>query len=115
MKQTSPLLLLTLTALALSLSGCGPAKETASTATPAVSSAVAAPTVDLANGKNVFTRAEWQIDRRWRVFVDARNLTDKHYAASASVLPDASAPGADLHLLWPGDGRAFYAGVEFKF
>ena len=115
MKQTSPLLLLTLTALALSLSGCGPAKETASAATPAAASVASAPAVDLTNGKNVFTRAEWQIDRRWRVFVDARNLTDKHYAASASVLPDASAPGADLHLLWPGDGRAFYAGVEFKF
>ena len=60
-------------------------------------------------------RAGWQIARRWNVFVDARNLTDRRYVATASILPDASAPGADLHLLWPGDGRAVYFGVEFKW
>lgn len=45
-----------LTSLTLGLSGCGPAKETASAATPAAASVASAPAVDLTNGKNVFTR-----------------------------------------------------------
>ena len=53
-------------------------------------------------------------------FVEVRNLTDEAYAPTTGVVQDASIaptlanprPGA---VFLPGDGRAFYAGVEFKW
>ncbi|MDZ4402314.1 TonB-dependent receptor [Prosthecobacter sp.] len=53
-------------------------------------------------------------------FVEVRNLTDETYAPTTGVVQDASIaptpfnprPGA---VFMPGDGRAFYAGVEFKW
>lgn len=46
-------------------------------------------------------------------FVDARNLTDKTYAATTGVVADAR--GADGRYFYPGDGRSLYAGVELKY
>ncbi|MEZ5385511.1 MAG: TonB-dependent receptor [Prosthecobacter sp.] len=47
-------------------------------------------------------------------FVEARNLTDETYSPTTSVVQNALAPGAGAVFL-PGDGRAFYGGVEFKW
>lgn len=47
-------------------------------------------------------------------FVEARNLTDATYSPTTGVVQNALAPGAGA-LFLPGDGRAFYAGVEFKW
>jgi iron complex outermembrane receptor protein len=49
------------------------------------------------------------------VFFEAKNLTDKEYAATTGVIPNATAPGAGLGLFNPGDGLSFYGGVEFRF
>ncbi len=47
-------------------------------------------------------------------FLEARNLTDENYSPTTSVVQNATAPGASAVFL-PGDGRAFYGGVEFKW
>lgn len=57
-------------------------------------------------------RAGWNFDRGISVFVDARNLTDKRYIASASVAPLANASAL---LFEPGFGRSVYAGMQFSF
>jgi iron complex outermembrane receptor protein len=57
-------------------------------------------------------RAGWNFDRGVSLFVDARNLTDKRYVASASVAPNATAASP---LFEPGFGRRVYAGLQFTF
>jgi len=57
-------------------------------------------------------KAGWRGDR-WSLFVEARNLTDKRYAATTGVLRTAA--GADAAQFLPGDGRAFYGGLEWKW
>jgi iron complex outermembrane receptor protein len=47
-------------------------------------------------------------------FVEARNLTDKNYSPTTGVVQNATVP-AQSAVFMPGDGRAFYAGVEFKW
>jgi iron complex outermembrane receptor protein len=46
-------------------------------------------------------------------YVDARNLTDEHYAATTGVINRAGAFNQAQFL--PGDGRSFFFGVEYKF
>jgi iron complex outermembrane receptor protein len=46
-------------------------------------------------------------------FIDARNLTDKVYAATTGVIADAR--GTDSRQFYPGDGRAVYAGIEISY
>ena len=46
-------------------------------------------------------------------FVDARNLSDKRYAATTGIVRDAG--GADAAQFLPGDGRAIYAGIDWRF
>lgn len=48
-------------------------------------------------------------------FVEARNLTDKRYAATTGVVRDASLPGANLAQFSPGEGRAVYVGASKAF
>lgn len=52
-------------------------------------------------------------------FVELRNLTDKRYAATTGTLRTAATgPGGtvvDQAQFLPGDGRAVYAGIEWKF
>ncbi len=45
-------------------------------------------------------------------FVEAKNLTDKHYAASTEVVRLAT-PNQAIFL--PGDGRGFFGGIEWKW
>ncbi len=55
--------------------------------------------------------------RGWSAFVEARNLTDETYAATTGVVQDARlAPAAtNRAVFFPGDGRSFYAGIEWKW
>ena len=45
-------------------------------------------------------------------FVEGRNLADRQYAATTGVIADAR--GADVAQFLPGDGRAVYAGFEWR-
>jgi iron complex outermembrane receptor protein len=51
------------------------------------------------------------------VFVEAKNLTDKNYAASVDPIGDANPQGifADPQVFHPGDGRSFYGGVTWSW
>lgn len=48
----------------------------------------------------------------WSLYVEARNLEDKRYAATTGVVSDAS--GSPAQFL-PGDGRSFFAGIEYRW
>ena len=48
----------------------------------------------------------------WSWFVEGRNLTDRHYTATTAV--QANARGLDGAYYFPGDGRAFYAGLNWR-
>ena len=45
-------------------------------------------------------------------FVDGRNLSDRRYAATTGVVRDAG--GTDVPQFLPGDGRAVYAGLDWR-
>ncbi len=47
-----------------------------------------------------------------KAFVDGRNLLDKTYISNTSVAASATATSA---LFNPGDGRAVYAGIEYRW
>jgi len=51
---------------------------------------------------------------KFDVFLEAKNLTDEHYAASVDPIPNASNPG-DPQIFHPGDGRSFYGGVTCRW
>lgn len=53
------------------------------------------------------------IDAGLSWFVEAKNLTDETYAATTNVIADAL--GADARAFLPGDGRSFFAGLEYRF
>lgn len=60
-------------------------------------------------------RLQQQIGKHVSWFVEGRNLTDEKYAATTGVIRDARAvSGAALAQFLPGDGRTFYAGLEWK-
>ena len=75
--------------------------------------------VDMANTLFVDSYAIWGLratgpigaDASW--FVEARNLSDRRYAASSGVIADAR--GADSAQFLPGTGRSVYAGVRVAF
>ena len=54
----------------------------------------------------------WRLTRQVSVFADARNLTNETYVSNvqaATVWTPAAA------LIWPGDGRALFAGLTLAF
>ena len=55
----------------------------------------------------------FKMKRGISVFVEAKNLTDKHYVATTGVIADAR--GRDSAQFLPGDGRTVISGVELKF
>lgn len=57
----------------------------------------------------------WDFDNGVSLFVDARNLTDEAYAPEFGAITDASAPGANVSVFYPGEGRAVYGGVAYRF
>ena len=51
--------------------------------------------------------------RGFSVFLEARNLTDKKYAATTGVISRATSSNQAQFL--PGDGRSFYGGIEWRW
>ncbi|RFA24624.1 hypothetical protein CAI21_20950 [Alkalilimnicola ehrlichii] len=74
--------------------------------------------VDFANSTEVSGYALWgasagyQIDRHLRVFLDARNLTNRQHVASTGVVAVAE---ESRGLYNPGAPRAVYGGVEWQW
>jgi iron complex outermembrane receptor protein len=60
-------------------------------------------------------KAGQAIDKKWSWFMDARNLTDKKYAATTNIAANYAAVPGDGRRYYPGDGRAVYLGFEAKF
>jgi iron complex outermembrane receptor protein len=58
-------------------------------------------------------RLGYRSPKGFDIFFDARNLTDEIFAATTGVIRNAG--GVDAAQFLPGDGRAFYGGVEWKF
>jgi iron complex outermembrane receptor protein len=58
-------------------------------------------------------RVGWRTPRGFSVFLEGKNLGDKKYAATTNVIADAR--GMDSQQFFPGDGRSFYAGLEWKW
>ena len=53
-----------------------------------------------------------KIASQWSWFVDARNLADRKWISSTNVVADAK--GLDQANFLPGEGRAVYAGLEWR-
>ena len=60
-------------------------------------------------------KAGQAIDKKWSWFLDARNLTDKKYAATTNIAANYTTAPGDGRRYYPGDGRSVYVGVEAKF
>ncbi|MCB2114523.1 MAG: TonB-dependent receptor [Parvularculaceae bacterium] len=63
----------------------------------------------------VGVEASYDIASNISIFLEGRNLTDEGYALNYSTIADASAPGANLSIYTPGEGRAIYCGVRIGF
>jgi iron complex outermembrane receptor protein len=57
----------------------------------------------------------YRTKKGFSVFIEARNLTDEVYSPTTSVVQNAMAGGTTNQVFLPGDGRAFYGGVEFRW
>jgi len=57
----------------------------------------------------------WTFKNGFSVFFEAKNLTDKIYAASVDPIPDAKGPDGPFEIFHPGDGRSFYGGISYVF
>jgi iron complex outermembrane receptor protein len=51
--------------------------------------------------------------RKWKAYLDFRNIGDKHYASAASTVDNAR--GQDSANFYPGDGFSVYGGVVYRF
>lgn len=56
---------------------------------------------------------------KWEIFLDFRNLTDKHYATAVTPSYTTRAvvgvgPGLDSAVFQPGDGRSVFGGITWK-
>jgi iron complex outermembrane receptor protein len=49
------------------------------------------------------------------LFLDVRNLTGKRYVAEFAAVTDASQPGANVAVFFPGEGRSAFGGVRFQW
>jgi iron complex outermembrane receptor protein len=58
-------------------------------------------------------KAGQAIDKKWSWFADARNLTNKKYAADSNISANLNGNGAGA-LYYPGNGRSIYVGIEAK-
>ena len=63
----------------------------------------------------VGVEASYELRPGFSVFVDARNLADRGYVSNYSTLANASAPGTNLNVFVPGEGRAIFAGIRAGF
>lgn len=51
--------------------------------------------------------------KKWKAYLDFRNIGDKHYAAAANTTDNAR--GLDTPNFYPGDGFSIYSGVTYRF
>jgi iron complex outermembrane receptor protein len=51
--------------------------------------------------------------KKWKAYLDFRNLGDKHYASAANTIDNAR--GLDSANFYPGDGFSVYSGVTYRF
>jgi len=58
-------------------------------------------------------RMGWKLPKNISIFFDARNLTDKKYAATTGVISNANS--TDTRQFLPGDERSFFVGIEWKW
>jgi|GEM_PF-171565 len=58
-------------------------------------------------------RIGWDDGKHWKLFIDGRNLTDQHYAATLWTMGDAG--GMDQAQFHPGATRTVYGGIEYRF
>lgn len=56
-----------------------------------------------------------ELGERASLFIDARNLADEAYAPEFGAITDASAPGANTAVFYPGEGRAVFVGLSSRF
>jgi iron complex outermembrane recepter protein len=56
-----------------------------------------------------------QVNRQLSWFLEGRNLTDRKYASTTSVVFDTTRPGTSQSLFLPGDGRSVYMGVQWRY
>lgn len=57
-----------------------------------------------------------QPDKRWSVFLDLRNLTDKDYATAVQpIYAGYNAAGVEQPGIYAGDGFGAFTGVSFRF
>ncbi|MET0545552.1 MAG: TonB-dependent receptor [Caulobacterales bacterium] len=59
--------------------------------------------------------AGWTVTQSATLFLDARNLTDKKYVAEFGAVTNASSPGVNNAVFYPGEGRAIFGGVSLRF
>jgi iron complex outermembrane recepter protein len=78
--------------------------------------------VDLANTRDAgsFALFGFKIGYRTKkgvsLYLEAKNLADQDYVSTTGVVQQATAlPVASRNYYFPGDGRAFYAGIEWKW
>lgn len=57
--------------------------------------------------------AGWRFEKGLKLFVDARNLTNRRYVSNFSAVTDART--ASTAVFFPGDGRSVYGGVSLSF
>jgi len=57
--------------------------------------------------------AGWKLPHGVNLYVDARNLTDKHYVSNVSAITDARL--VSTAVFFPGDGRSVFGGVSWAF
>ena len=75
--------------------------------------------VDYANTLKSPGYAVWSLNATFavtpgiKVFLDARNLSDERYIASASAVTDARV--ASTAVFWPGEGRSAFVGLRSSF
>ncbi|WP_445376524.1 TonB-dependent receptor family protein [Niveispirillum fermenti] len=50
-----------------------------------------------------------------RAYAEMRNIFKERYVSSVSTLANAAAPGANLNVYYPGEGRSLYAGLKAEF
>lgn len=56
-----------------------------------------------------------QLAKGLRAYAEARNIFNTRYITSVSTLANAAAPGANLNVYYPGEGRSLYAGLKAEF
>ncbi len=90
------------------------------TLTPSVEWAMSRAYVDFANTMTtpryavINLAASWRHEDGWRLYLDARNLANKHYVSDIGTVVNATT-APNLNVFYPGDGRSVYAGVVREF